>query len=376
MISRAWILIVFTILVIEAPLVGVSLSGRSAALFASFPPLTTPAAHQPFSWPVFMLYLVPAAGVSALIGAAACRNPVASETGQPGSTRNLPLWGWVALAVLVISWVFAWTRFAWFDSYQRHTFIPLWLSFIVFVNAVCVRQSGTCPMLHEPVFFAGLFPLSAAFWWFFEYLNQFVQNWYYTGVSYGTLTYSMHATISFATVLPAVYTTRRLISEMEWFRDRFSGLPRLNRPVPAFPTWSVLLISCAGLVGVGLWPEELFSLLWLAPLLILTALLHLAGQPTLLTGMADGDWRPAVSAAMAALACGFFWELWNFYSLARWVYSIPYVHRFQLFEMPMLGYLGYLPFGLLCIEITEFFKDQSNKRRNTMSETIIYGKQG
>lgn len=359
MIGKACILIVFTILVLGTPLIGVYLSGRSAVLFASFPPLTTPVAHQPFSWPVFMLYLLPAGGISGLVGIAARRNPPASEAGSPEITRNLPLWGWVALAVLLVSWFFAWTRFTWFGPCQRHTFIPLWFSYIVFANALCVRQSGSCPMLHEPVFFAGLFPLSAFFWWFFEYLNQFTQNWYYTGVSYGTLAYSMHATISFSTVLPAVYTTRRWISQMEWFRKRFSGLPSLRGFTPAFVNWSMLLISSAGLIGVGLWPEELFSLLWLAPLLILTALQHLAGQPALFTGMVDGDWRPTVSAAMAALVCGFFWEMWNYYSLAKWVYSIPYVHRFQLFEMPVLGYLGYLPFGLLCIEIAEFFKGTS-----------------
>ncbi len=227
MIGKVCILIVFTILALGAPLIGVYLSGRSVVLFASFPPLTTPAAHQPFSWPVFMLYLLPAVGISGLVGIAARRNPPASQSGSPGITRNLPLWGWVALAVLLVSWFFAWTRFTWFGSCQRHTFIPLWFSYIVFANALCVRQSGTCPMLHEPVFFAGLFPLSAVFWWFFEYLNQFSQNWYYTGVSYGTLAYSMHATISFSTVLPAVYTTRRWISQMEWFRKRFSR--------PAFP---------------------------------------------------------------------------------------------------------------------------------------------
>jgi hypothetical protein len=356
MIGKACILIVFTIMVLGAPLIGVYLSGRPVELFTSFPPLTAPAAHQPFSWPAFMLYLVPAVGVSVLVAAAARRNPPGPDSGSPEITRNLSVWGWVALAVLLVSWFFAWTRFSWLESCQRHTFIPLWFSFIVFANALCVRQSGTCPLLHESVFFAALFPLSAVFWWFFEYLNQFTQNWYYTGVSYGTIAYSMHATISFSTVLPAVYTTRRWISQMEWFRKRFSGLPSLRRLDPAFLNWSILLVSCAGLIGVGLWPEELFSLLWLAPLLILTALQHLAGHSTLFTGMADGDWRPVVSAAMAALVCGFFWEMWNYYSLAKWVYSIPYVHRFQVFEMPALGYLGYLPFGLLCIEIAEFFK--------------------
>jgi len=43
-----------------------------------------------------------------------------------------------------------------------------------------------------------------------------------------------------------------------------------------------------------------------------------------------------------------FWELWNWGSLAKWTYSVPYVQRFQLFEMPLLGYAGYLPFGLEC----------------------------
>ena len=33
---------------------------------------------------------------------------------------------------------------------------------------------------------------------------------------------------------------------------------------------------------------------------------------------------------------------------AFWVYSIPYVNVHHLFEMPLLGYLGYLPFGVYC----------------------------
>ena len=50
-------------------------------------------------------------------------------------------------------------------------------------------------------------------------------------------------------------------------------------------------------------------------------------------------------SAMAALVCGFFWGMWNYYSYAKWVYAIPHVQRFRVFEMPVLGYVGYLPFG-------------------------------
>ena len=353
------LLAVFTVLVLGLPLIGVYFSSRSVQLFVSFPPLTIPVVHRSFSWPVFLIYLLPSAGVIALIAAAARSRPNRSGSVTSDLRRPLPWWGWVALGALTLSWILAWTRFSWFASFQRLTFIPLWFSYIIVVNALCVRQSGRCPLLHESLFFACLFPLSAVFWWFFEYLNQFVHNWFYTGVDYGPLAYSIHATISFCTVLPAVYTTQKWIAGLDVFRSRFYGLPPVRKIPSKFLNSTILILSSAGLIGVGLRPEELFSLLWLSPLLILTALQHLAGQPTLFTALADGDWRPAVTAALAALLCGFFWEMWNYYSLARWVYNIPFVYRFRIFEMPILGYMGYLPFGLLCIEITGLLKSRS-----------------
>ena len=57
--------------------------------------------------------------------------------------------------------------------------------------------------------------------------------------------------------------------------------------------------------------------------------------------------------AIAALICGLFWELWNWKSLAHWEYAIPFVHRFELFEMPLLGYAGYIPFGLECVAVAD-----------------------
>jgi hypothetical protein len=78
--------------------------------------------------------------------------------------------------------------------------------------------------------------------------------------------------------------------------------------------------------------------------------------------MADGDWHAAVASGLAALQCGFFWEMWNVYSLAKWRYSIPFVGRFQLFEMPILGYAGYLPFGLECTVIGDLLMQAVGSR--------------
>ena len=360
MIKKASILMVFTILVMVLPLIGASLSGRSALLFVSFPPLTRPTGHDSFSWPVFLVYLAPAIGFLCVMGRAARRTAPDAVSFLCQAARRLPWWGWVASAVLFVSWFLAWTRLPWFEPFQRRTFIPLWFSYIVVANAFCFRQSGKCPLLSRPFFFLVLFPVSAVFWWYFEYLNQFVHNWYYMGVDYGPIPYSIHATLSFCTVLPAVYTTRMWVLETRWFRQRFHGFPPVRRFRSPLFAWAILLGTCAGLMGIGLWPDELFSMIWIAPLLILTSLQRLAGQTSLFSAMADGDWRPLISAALAGLICGFFWEMWNYYSLAKWMYSVPYVCRFKIFEMPVLGYMGYLPFGLECLAITGFLENQAS----------------
>jgi hypothetical protein len=48
---------------------------------------------------------------------------------------------------------------------------------------------------------------------------------------------------------------------------------------------------------------------------------------------------------LGALICGFFWELWNYYSYPKWIYHTPGAEFLRIFEMPLLGYGGYLPFA-------------------------------
>jgi hypothetical protein len=98
---------------------------------------------------------------------------------------------------------------------------------------------------------------------------------------------------------------------------------------------------------------------WVAPLLLITALRIQEGKDTIFARLPEGDATSLWLAAIAALVCGFWWEMWNFKSLAHWEYAIPSVHRFQLFEMPVLGYGGYLPFGLECLAVTQWLFPES-----------------
>lgn len=161
----------------------------------------------------------------------------------------------------------------------------------------------------------------------------------------------LYATLSFSTVLPAVLGTRDLLLESRWIETGFRSYCRLTFPHPRLAAGGILLVASAGLTAIGIWPNLLFSLLWVSPLLIIVSLQVMLGEEHLLAPIGRGDWRMAIACAGSALVCGFFWEMWNYYSLARWVYTVPFVDRFHIFEMPILGYAGYLPFGLQCAVI-------------------------
>lgn len=343
-------LTILAIMLLGMPLLGVVLAGMPVTRFLEFPPKTRYVQHAALSWTVFALY---AAFILVCITPLIIRGLRISSNPQNTMTqrRPFPWWGWLGLLTGAVSWVLAWSRFSWFAAFQPHTFSLLWFSFIIVINALCYRQSGTSLMTQRPGFFLLLFPASATFWWFFEYLNRFVQNWFYVGPEFSPLEYFWFATLPFSTVLPAVLSTRQWLLCGHWIQDRYTNLkPFAFGESHRFAT-ALLFLAAGGLTAIGVWPNLLFPLLWVAPLLIIVSLQNLMRERTILDQMSSGNWSVAVASMLAALICGLFWEMWNYFSLARWAYSIPFVQRYQIFEMPILGYAGYLPFGLECTAV-------------------------
>jgi hypothetical protein len=339
-------------LLIALPLVGIVVAGQPIDRYLEFPPQTRYVQHPPFSWTMFVALSVV---VAALVVVCVVRTVTASLSSAPCATRAFPWWGRVGVLCTALFWVLAWNRFEWFTPFQAFTFTPLWLGYILAVNAWTYSRTGGCLMLDQPRVLGWLFPLSGAFWWCFEYLNRFVQNWYYVGAQAMTpWEYFIQASVPFSTVLPAVLSTQELLSSFPRIRAGWDRLP----PVPAVQVkpagWLIFALACGGLIGIGIWPNACFPLVWVAPLLLITSLQMMTGQETIFFTISRGDWTCLWLFALAALTCGFFWELWNVKSLAHWEYAIPSVHRFRLFEMPILGYAGYLPFGLECLAVTQF----------------------
>jgi len=349
--------LVFPLMVLTPPLVSAVFQGAPLAAFIKFPPAPVVVAAPGFSWPVFL----GVAGITFLALFPFARRFV--NNGGAGQTREsshraLPWWGMLGMGTMAAAWLFAWTRFPGFDPLQGYTFTPLWLGYILIVNALCYRRTGRCVMLDAPLFFVALFPLSAYFWWLFEYLNQFAGNWHYVDVPKITpLERFVVSSISFSTVLPAVLSTTQWLASFASLQRTFIGIKPIGAMHMRLFVTGGLFASVVGLAMLGTHPQYAFPMLWIAPLFI--ALSLVPSESGVLPALRQGDWRPIVLPALAALVCGFFWEMWNFHSLAQWEYVVPFVQRFHLFNMPLAGYAGYLPFGAVCYLFTRLFDDKA-----------------
>jgi hypothetical protein len=348
-------------LLLLLPPAGILLQGEAAAPYFHFPPRTSVPAEPEFSWPAFVLMalFILAACTPFLLHVLTFRGSMPPKK----SKHPFPWWGWLGLALMLLFWPLAWGRFSWFASFQSYTFPPLWLGFILAVNGLCYRRRGGCLPTDEPRFFLALFPASALFWWFFEYLNRFVQNWHYGEIdNLSAVRYALEATLSFSTVLPAVLSTTGLLATFPRLTRPLAEFLPLALPRPRLAAWLLLVAAGCGLAGLGIWPTYLYPLLWFAPLLLIAAVQVVGGEETILAPLRGGDWRPVWLPALAALICGFFWEIWNWRSLASWEYSVPLVERFHLFEMPLLGYAGYLPFGVECLVAADLLRRLLGKK--------------
>jgi len=341
-----WQIITILFVMILLPLCGVWFAGKELMTFLEFPPLTRYVEHAGFSWFVFIAM---ALFVFVVTTPLLTRMVLSRPQSDHIQRYSFPFWGWGAIVICFVFWMMAWTRFEWFSDYQIFTFSPLWLGYIGIVNAFTFVRTGTCMLTNRPKFLVRLFIVSAVFWWTFEYFNRYVQNWYYIGIDDLSIAqYVLFATLSFSTVLPAVLSTCELLESFPCFSAGLNEYKKIDPSYPKLTALTLLILAAAGLFGIGIYPNFLFPLLWLSPLFIITSIQQLSGMETIFTPLKQGNWSRIVLLAIAAVICGFFWEMWNSFSYAKWCYSIPYVQKYHIFEMPILGYAGYLSFGLEC----------------------------
>jgi hypothetical protein len=272
------------------------------------------------------------------------------RNGAGNSSRSrIPYRLIVGLVLAGSFWALSWLRIQPVSDYY---FFPLWLGYILTVDGILELRTGTSPWKRNPGIFVALFLISSPFWWIFEGLNLSLQNWdYHFDGEIGTLQFAIASSFAFSTVIPAVICTSELIASF-----------RLGERVPGLGHWrfgagGLFRFQVAGvamLIVIALWPTYTFPLVWLALFFIVEPLNQRFGQGSLWQSVRSNNWTPVYNVMIGTALTGFFWEMWNIYAMPKWTYNVPFVDFLRVFEMPILGYFGYMPFGLEVVSFTAF----------------------
>jgi hypothetical protein len=257
------------------------------------------------------------------------------------ASRRFPRHGWIGFLLILIFWPLNWTL----DGLRTHWgFFPLWLGYALTVDGLVLKRTGTSLVARSWKRYIGIFIISAPAWWLFEVLNWRVVNWHYLGRQFFTnFEYAILATLSFSTVMPAVFGTAELVSSLPFIQKIKSG-PIFSPNRVSIQRW--FIFGWFILTLLVIWPRYFFPLLWISIYLILEPINIWLGNRTIVSSTKVGDRRVVISLFTGVLLTAFFWEFWNYWSYPKWIYTIPYVEFWHIFEMPLLGYGGYLPFAL------------------------------
>ena len=105
--------------------------------------------------------------------------------------------------------------------------------------------------------------------------------------------------------------------------------------------------------GIG---QYLFAPVWVGFILLLDPLNYAWGGRSLLRDWEKGDTSLFWSFMAAGFVCGVFWEFWNYWAAARWLYIFPILQGWKIFEMPLPGFLGFPAFAVECFVMFESLK--------------------
>lgn len=267
------------------------------------------------------------------------------------SSYFLPLHTFVGGAALLLSQILLFFKV---EPVYSYFYIFAWWSYILLADGIVFWRTGESWLRTRRMEFLELAFWSLVFWLIFEMLNLRLKNWRYLEIEPRFWIRWPGYALAYATVLPGIFETKDLLSSL-WPRNS------PPRPCPLPWTWHPLFLA-TGILMLALpllWPRYFFPLVWGAFVFLLQPVNFRRAAPSLLRDLENGSLREILLLLAAGFICGGLWEFWNFWARAKWEYTIPHVGFLKIFEMPVLGYLGFPPFALSCFVMYAFVRHDS-----------------
>ncbi len=257
-------------------------------------------------------------------------------------------YGWFGVVLLLVS---EYCLFHKIEPFYSWFYCFAWWSYILLADNLLYKLRGASVFTTGRSELRSMLPLSVFIWLLFEGYNLIIRNWAYDGLPHQLWVRWPGYALAFATVLPGIFITSDLFHTL-MYRQREEALASAFEPLSGRPaTRASLVFLILGLIltlAPLVWPRYFFPTVWLGPLFLLDPLMEKFGIRSLSLEISSGDRRRVWSLILGGLACGLMWEFWNFWAASKWVYTVPFFAEWKVFEMPLLGFLGFPPFALEC----------------------------
>jgi hypothetical protein len=240
-----------------------------------------------------------------------------------------------------------------------------WTGFIIFADAIVARARGQSWIRSAPREFIWLALVSIPLWLVFEGFNLTLRNWNYTGLPDNALLRTFGYAWSFATIWPAMFLGADLISvvrESHWSGGsrRSEGLGLGESAIPTLPALfsiaaGALMLASPFLVSPAT-ARYLAAPVWLGFIFLLDPINARLGSESLWHDWRAGRPDRLINLALSGVLCGVLWEFWNYWSRAKWHYTVPMMEKLKIFEMPLPGYFGFPAFALECFTMYVFVR--------------------
>ncbi len=240
------------------------------------------------------------------------------------------------------------------NIWVRTYFTPLvWTGYIILIDALVAARKGSSPLTSRRREFLLIVPISIVTWYVFEGVNLLLKSWSYVNLPEGTAARWLGYAWSYATITPAILVTAELIDSLFGARLRNRRPFILGRGIETAFFFAGFFLFVVVLVYPSPW---LCPLPWISVLLWFEGMNDRLGIGSFGASFRSGDYSLFVSLLVSGAVCGILWESWNFWALTKWNYHVPYLSGVRLFEMPVLGYLGFPPFALECYLMYRFIR--------------------
>jgi hypothetical protein len=228
-----------------------------------------------------------------------------------------------------------------------------WWSYILILDGLVALRRQDSLLTTRRRFLVPILVWSVSFWFLFELLNLRFQNWYYVGVfargeGPDRILGPLFGVLSFATVFTGLFETFDVLTSFGLFR----GLRLRPRVLSG---WLSYAIQGFGALLVALavsWPYYLAPLIWGSVTFLLDPWSYRRGARSLLSEVEAGELGTLARLLVSGLLCGIVWESFNYFSPQKWIYTVRGLDELKLFEMPVLGFLG---FPALALDAFAFF---------------------